>query len=75
MIQSWIFVLTLFVWAAREIFLAYQMNALLNKLMSRNYHEYQLAQTVGETVKHEPFQTPVVDDFNDELAGMMGLQG
>lgn len=44
---------------------AYWINTLLNKLMSRNYHEYQVAQAVPETMRPLP---GLVEKFDDSPA-------
>lgn len=41
---------------------AYWINTLLNKLMSRNYHEYQVAQAVPTTLS-----TPPQEKFDDSM--------
>lgn len=37
----------------REVFFSYQMNKLMNKLMSRNYHDYQFSNHVEKTMTQE----------------------
>lgn len=62
---------TLLVW--RELFHAKIQSDLLNKLMSRNYHEYQVAQSVGQP-KPE-FQAPMIDENDiEDLSPLSGFQ-
>lgn len=37
----------------REVVYTYQVNRLLNKLMSRNYHDYEFAKNVKTTMEHK----------------------
>ena len=50
----------------REIVFWYASQKLLNKLMSRNYHEYQVGEAVTKTVRmNQPIKIPTepVEDF------------
>lgn len=44
----------------REAFFAYQLNKLTNKLMSRNYYEYEVSKKAGKVI--EPEQKVYEDD-------------
>ena len=46
---------------------AYWINTLLNKLMSRNYHEYQVAQGVPATMLPQSRQQNVDTDPMEDL--------
>lgn len=55
--------------AAREIIFIVTVNKLVNKLMSRSYHEYQLAESVGK-----PPQKAVVlphDELFEDFGAVM----
>ena len=47
---TWVLVVYLLV---REIVYSYQVNKLLNKLMSRSYHDYEFSKNVNKTMEHK----------------------
>lgn len=47
MITTLLFLLAGYI-VVREIFFMYTTNKLINKLMSRNYHEYKAAETIDQ---------------------------
>jgi len=49
---------------AREVIFWTATHKLLNKLMSRSYHEYEMAKTVQDTVK-KPEVFKVIEDAED----------
>jgi len=55
MITTLLFLLAGYI-VVREIFFMYTTHKLINKLMSRNYHEYVAAETIGE--KRQEFVQP-----------------
>lgn len=73
MIESLIATAILAVWC---VYLLYQNQILVNKLMSRNYHEYQVAHTVAKQD-----DGPVTEDPDSgydeqrarEINGIMGM--
>lgn len=55
----------------REAFFMWQMKKLLDRAMSRSYHEYQMATQVG---KPKLFERPKVDeDFPEDLGALTGI--
>lgn len=58
----------------REVFFIYSTNKLLNKLMSRNYHEfaYTEAQTKIKPVHQDSF-TQDDSSFSEDLGALTGI--
>lgn len=57
----------------RELFFYHQTNKLLNKLMSRNYHEYQVSEQVEKSFV--PKRIKVDGSYNEDLGVLGELNG
>lgn len=57
--------------AIRELFHIYTTHQLLNKLMSRNYHEFQVSTQVGKPVKEEAF--PPVEIEQEDFGALSNI--
>ena len=58
----------------REAYFLYTTHVLLNKLMSRNYHDYQIAQKQGKLMEQEP--RPQFDEgIPEDLGTLQGIIG
>ena len=61
---------TLLYCVAREIIFIVTVHKLMNKLMSRNYHEYKLAESVGKQPK-PVFNRVMDDDLHEDFGSVM----
>lgn len=55
----------------RELIFIYTTNKLINKLMSRDYHAYQMSQNVGKLDTPKPKQEE--DSLAEDLNTMLGI--
>lgn len=64
-------VLILTLWGVRELYFLYSTHKLLNKLMSRNYFEYQTASGLGAS-KESP-ATNRSEDMEEDFGSLNGI--
>jgi predicted permease len=57
--------------ALREVLFLYQVHKLLNKLMSRNYHEYTLSEKYGKL--KEPQRIKAETEEPEDLGALEGI--
>lgn len=55
----------------QQVFWTWQVHRLINKLMSRNYFEYQTTSNLKPEKKEEQFKADLTP--TDDLAGLTGL--
>ena len=64
----------------REAFYLFTVNKLVNKLMSRNYHDYEFAKNVDKTMQQEngqdlQFKMRAEQDLEEDLAPVQSFMG
>jgi hypothetical protein len=62
----------------RELLYFYSTQKLINKLMSKNYHDYNFTKNIQKTMKHEPSLAEGLkaeDDLAEDLSPLQGFQG
>lgn len=57
--------------AVRELFFMHTMNKLTNKLMSRNYQDYQFSETMNQKKPDRPAK--VDDSIPEDLGALQGF--
>lgn len=57
----------------RECIFVYYTHRLLNKLMSRNYYEYQLAEQVGKAPKKAESQPEIKEELIDDPSDIIAF--
>ena len=68
-----VFLIVQLVW---NIYLMRQNHVLINKLMSRNYSEYKMAEAIGQPEaiqEEEPVEDPYFNQRAQDLNGIMGM--
>lgn len=54
----------------REVVYTYQVNRLLNKLMSRNYHDYEFSKNVKTTMEHRESPLKMDEGMPEDLSAL-----
>lgn len=58
----------------REVYFLYSHHILINKLMSRNYHEFKVSKNLGR-IKEAPPKFKVQDDLPEDLGVLQTFTG
>ncbi len=72
MIEAKWFALVIGYCLLREIYFLYAVHSLLNKLMSRNYHEFQITESRGKMKPQEPVRR-ADDDMMEDFGILSGI--
>ena len=72
MISTQFVVILLTYIVGREIFYLYTVNKLMNKLMSRNYHEFKMAENVGKTTQPK-IQATLNEEMHEDLGALVNI--